>query len=49
MAQRVPLVKPPAKIDPLLREKDELIRIFVKSIQTAQERSLRRSKLKVQR
>jgi four helix bundle protein len=49
LVQRVPLVKPPEKIDPLLQETDELIRIFVKSIQTSQERSLRRSKFKVER
>ena len=43
------LVKPPNKIDPLLGETDELIRIFVKSIQTSQGRSLQRSKFKVGR
>ena len=48
LVQRVPLVKPPDKINPLLGETDELIRIFVKSIQTAQERGLRRSKFKVE-
>jgi len=49
LLQRVPLVKPPGKIDPLLGETDELIRIFVKSIQTSQGRNLVRSKFKVQR
>jgi four helix bundle protein len=49
LVQRVPLIKPPAKIDPLVQETDELIRIFVKSIQTSQGRSLQRSKFKVQR
>ena len=49
LVQRVPLIKPPAKIDPLVQETDELIRIFVKSIQTAQQRNLSRSKLKVER
>lgn len=47
LVQRVPLIKPPAKIDPLVQETDELIRIFVKSIQTSRERGLRPSKFKV--
>ena len=42
LVQRVPLIKPPAKVAPLLQETDELIRIFSKSIQTARQRSLRR-------
>jgi four helix bundle protein len=46
LVQRVPLLKPPEKAGPLLKETDELIRIFVKSIQTAQRRTLRGSKLK---
>jgi four helix bundle protein len=46
--ERVPLVKPPARIVPLLKETDELVRIFVKSLQTSQQRSLRRSKFDVQ-
>lgn len=49
LVQRVPLIKPPDKIDPLVQETDELIRIFVKSIQTAQQRNVSRSKLKVER
>ena len=49
LVQRVPLVKPATKVDPLLKETDELVRIFVKSVQTAQERSLRRSKFDIQR
>lgn len=49
LVQRVPLIKPPAKINPLVQETDELIRIFVKSIQTSQERAVRRSKLDVRR
>jgi four helix bundle protein len=48
LVQRVPLVKPAAKVEALLKETDELIRIFVKSIQTSQVRSLRRSKFNVQ-
>jgi len=46
LVQRVPLVKAP-KVEPLLHETDELIRIFVKSIQTSQSRALVRSKLDV--
>ena len=47
LVQRVPLVRSEAKIEPLLDETEELIRIFVKSIQTSQERALIRSKLDV--
>ena len=36
LVQRVPLVKSPARIDPLAQETAELIRIFVSSIRTAQ-------------
>lgn len=36
LVQRVPLVKKPEHVDPLLTETDELIRIFVASIRTAQ-------------
>src|ERR1051325_10114376 len=42
LTARVPLVNA-AKIEPLLNETEELIRIFVKSIQTSQSRALRRS------
>jgi four helix bundle protein len=35
LIQRVPLMKSPERIEPLLRETDELIRIFVSSIRTA--------------
>ncbi len=37
LIQRVPLLKP-KRVDPLVNETDELIRIFVRSIQTAQRR-----------
>ena len=37
LIQRVPLVRP-RLVDPLVKETDELIRIFVRSIQTAQQR-----------
>ena len=37
LIQRVPLLRP-RLVDPLVKETDELIRIFVSSIQTAQER-----------
>src|SRR5204862_5295924 len=40
LIQRVPLLKP-AKFDPLIKEADELIRIFVISIRTAQRRETR--------
>ena len=40
LIQRVPLL-PPKSIDPLIKETDELIRIFVTSIRTAQKRSSR--------
>jgi len=38
-AQRTPLIKPDAKLDPLLGECDELIRIFVTSLRTSESRS----------
>ena len=37
LIQRVPLLRP-RLVDPLVRETDELVRIFVRSIQTAQQR-----------
>jgi four helix bundle protein len=40
LAQRVPLVKLPATVDPLLGETEELIRIFFSSIATARKRTL---------
>jgi four helix bundle protein len=49
LVQRVPLVKPPGKADGLLDETEELIRIFARSIQTSQQRGLRRQKLDVER
>ena len=39
LVQRVPLVKNPTRVDPLLQETEELIRIFVTSIKTAQKNS----------
>ena len=35
LIKRVPLVKPPADVDPVVKETEELIRIFVTSIRTA--------------
>lgn len=35
LVREVPLVKPDTEVDPLLRETDELIRIFAASIRTA--------------
>ncbi len=40
LAQRVPLVKSPASVDPLLQETEELIRIFYSSVTTARKRTL---------
>ena len=37
LVQRVPLLRP-RLVDPLVKETDELIRIFVRSIQTAEQR-----------
>jgi four helix bundle protein len=39
LIQRVPLVSQPDKVDPLLTETEELIRIFYRSIQTARKNS----------
>jgi four helix bundle protein len=36
LIKRVPLVKKAERVDPLLQETDELVRIFVTSIKTAQ-------------
>src|SRR5438132_10237300 len=38
LIQRVPMIKVPAKLEPLIRETDELIRIFVTSIRTSEAR-----------
>ncbi len=48
LIQRVPLLRP-ARVEPLVAETDELIRIFVQSVKTAQSRTAnaRRSKLGV--
>jgi four helix bundle protein len=42
LVQRVPLIKVPAKLNPLIQETEELIRIFVASIPTSERRSGRR-------
>ena len=39
LIQHVPLLKPSSEVDSLLKETDELIRIFVKSLQIAQKNS----------
>jgi four helix bundle protein len=50
LVARVPLVKPAGKVESLLVETEELVRIFSASVRTAQQRpSIRRSKLDVQR
>jgi four helix bundle protein len=36
LIQRVPLLKPPDRVDDLLQETEELIKIFVSSIRTAE-------------
>jgi len=40
---RVPLIKPASAVQPILKETDELIRIFIKSIRTAEKRKAARS------
>ena len=42
LAQRVPLIKSPALLIPLLQETEELIRIFVASVRTALRKQQRR-------
>lgn len=42
LVQRVPLVEPSSKLDSILAECDELIRIFVTSIRTSESRSKKR-------
>jgi four helix bundle protein len=42
LVQRVPMLKSPAKLDPLVQETDELIRIFVASIKTSESKDRRR-------
>ena len=46
LVQRVPLIDPPAKVDELLGETDELIRIFFSSLRTANSRSETTSKVR---
>lgn len=41
LIERVPLVNPPSAVEPLLRETDELIRIFKSSSRTARDREVR--------
>ena len=41
LAQKVPLVRPPSKVDPVLDETEELIKIFFTSIRTAEKHVLR--------
>ena len=41
LVRKVPLMDDPAEVGPLLRETDELIRIFVTSIRTAQNNKVR--------
>jgi four helix bundle protein len=46
LVQRVPLIKPAARLDPMLKEVDELIRIFVASVRTAERNQKRGGKEK---
>ncbi len=41
LVRKVPLINDPTDVDPFLRETDELIRIFVTSIRTAQKGKVR--------
>lgn len=41
LCKKVPLVKPPGKLDPIIKEADELIAIFFSSIRTAKKTSKR--------
>jgi len=41
LIRKVPLVRPPAKVDPVLGETEELIRIFFASIRTAEKKVVR--------
>lgn len=43
LCKRVPLVEPPCKLDPIIKETDELIAIFFSSIRTAKKASKRRT------
>jgi four helix bundle protein len=43
LIKRVPLIQPAAMVDPLLQEKEELIKIFMASIRTVEKRVLRDS------
>ena len=38
LIQRVPLIKPPERVNDILQETEELIKIFVSSIKTAEEK-----------
>lgn len=42
LVQRVPLVRAPNSVDPLLGETEELIKIFYRSISTARKRTTRK-------
>lgn len=39
LLKRVPLIRRPERVDPLIHETDELIRIFVSSIRTAEKKT----------
>ena len=42
LIQRIPLIKPKEKLDDILLETEELIKIFVSSIQTAQIKNIKK-------
>ena len=41
LIQRVPLIKPSSTVDPILRETEELIKIFMASVRTVEKRVVR--------
>ncbi len=41
LTQKVPLARPPSTVDPLIKETEELIKIFFSSIRTAEKKVLR--------
>ncbi|HUU68437.1 MAG TPA: four helix bundle protein [Planctomycetota bacterium] len=44
LAKEVPLIRPPTRLDGLIQETDELIRIFVSSIQTSRAKIAKKRK-----
>ena len=44
LIKAIPMIKPPSKVDPLLSETEELIKIFFASIKTSENNRARRQK-----